>query len=132
MMSPVDILISLELLNLMPVSQKIILGLEIAGLGMTIVFTILIILMICLNLMKKFFYKTEDKKLSQNRKTENLKDKKKKIIAVIISAILAGYYKSDSQFKIRQIEKNTEVKENIPIWGRIVRGGGNIINEDII
>ena len=60
-MSPIEILKRPDLIGSMAASQKLILGIKIAILGMSIVFFILVLLMITLKIMEKVFYKKESK-----------------------------------------------------------------------
>ncbi len=135
-MSPLEILQNPETVQSMTVAQKIIIGGQIALLGMIIVFIILIILMICLKGMENIFYKTSkgvsreiSGDLGEKQTKETVSRNKRKMVAVITAALLNSYYQSASDIEIQQI---TSVKDDVPIWGRIARGGGKFKNIEAI
>lgn len=134
-MSPLEILKRPDLINSMAVSQKFILGLKIAVLGMSIVFFILVLLMVTLKIMEKFLYegksdkstkeKVTEKNAGDDKSTASSELKRRKKVAAIAAAIMKGYYQPNSKLKINKI---TKIDNNISLWGKVSRAGGNLIS----
>ncbi|MCF8008718.1 MAG: OadG family protein [Halanaerobiales bacterium] len=127
-MNPLELLKDPSLVQSMTISEKLISGLMVAILGMVIVFMILFLLLLVLNILKKLFYsekmifKEDGKKMVKSAPDIKLNDdKKKEKVAAIIAAInsIDSFSKKD-KYKIKQIKR---VNDDVPIWGKVARGG---------
>jgi sodium pump decarboxylase gamma subunit len=111
----------------MTLSEKLISGLQVAILGMSIVFTILLLLMLVLKLLEVIFSEDmdfkEDLSETQTSKPEYEPeiDRNDDKVAAIMAAVMSLEDVSKSKFRIRKI---TRTKDDVPIWGRVARGGG--------
>jgi len=125
--NPLDLLRDPNLVQSMTLNQKLISGLQVAILGMLIVFLILFLLMIVVNILKKIFYSEkidfkEDAKKVEPKVADLEPDiDHKKEVAAIMAAIMS--IESSSKQKKFKIKKITRVKDDVPIWGRVTRGG---------
>jgi len=127
--SPIEILRDPNLVQSMSINQKLISGLQVAILGMLIVFFILFLLMVVLKILEKLFYKKKsdlkedktqlerkDKKPAKKRQNEDIKE-----VAAIMAAIMClNTNGKKRKFRIKRI---TRVKDDVPIWGHSARGG---------
>ena len=128
-MNPLELLRDPSLVQSMTLSEKLISGLQVAILGMAIVFVILFLLMVVLKILKKIFYSEkmdfkEDSTQIQPKvpDVELEVDHKEEKVAAIMAAIMSlEGTGGKSKFRIRKI---TRVKDDVPIWGRVARGGG--------
>lgn len=116
-MSPLLLIQNPEMVLTMTISQKIIASVQVMVLGMIVVFFVLFLLMISLNLMEKSIYQKTDRNKDKERDNNDL-------YAVIASVIIAGYYHGSPE-KVK-IGKIVRYEEEVPIWGRINRGGSRI------
>ena len=128
-MNPLELLRDPNLVQSMTLNQKLVSGLQVAILGMVIVFIILFLLMIVVNILKRIFYSEkmdfrEDATQIQPKvpEIEPTTGKKEEKIAAIMAAIssLEDVGKK-SKYRIRKIKR---VNDDVPIWGRAARGGG--------
>lgn len=126
-MNPLELLRDPTLVQSMTLSEKLISGLQVAILGMSIVFIILILLMLVLKFLEIFFSEDMDFKedISETQKTvpeyEPEIDRNDEKVAAIMAAVMSLDDVSKSKFRIRKI---TRTKDDVPIWGRVARGGG--------
>lgn len=126
-MNPLELLRDPTLVQTMTLSEKLISGLQVAILGMSIVFIILILLMLVLKFLEIFFSEDMDFKedISETQTTvpeyEPEIDRNDEKVAAIMAAIMSLEDVSKSKFRIRKI---TRTKDDVPIWGRVARGGG--------
>ena len=126
-MNPLELLRDPSLVQSMTLSEKLISGLQVAILGMSIVFTILILLMLVLKLLEIVFSEDMDFKedVSETQTTvpeyEPEIDRNDEKVAAIMAAIMSLENVSKGKFRIRKI---TRTKDDVPIWGRVARGGG--------
>jgi len=125
--NPLELLRDPSLVQSMTLSEKLISGLQVAILGMSIVFTILILLMLVLKLLEIVFSEDMDFKedVSETQTTvpeyEPEIDRNDEKVAAIMAAIMSLENVSKGKFRIRKI---TRTKDDVPIWGRVARGGG--------
>jgi len=98
-------------------------GLRVTGVGLTIVFSVLVILMIVLMLMKKIFYK-EPGKAKAEVKTETVPvpapapqktTNDEELIAVLTAAIAASLNTSTYNLKIKSYRR---IGSASPVWNR--------------
>ncbi len=128
-MNPLELLRDPTLVQSMTLSEKLISGLQVAILGMSIVFTILILLMLVLKILEVIFSEDMDFKedLSETQtqtatpEYEPEIDRNEEKVAAIMAAVMSLEDVSKSKFRIRKI---TRTKDDVPIWGRVARGGG--------
>ncbi|MCF8000715.1 MAG: OadG family protein [Halanaerobiales bacterium] len=126
-MNPLELLRDPSLVQSMTLSEKLISGLQVAILGMSIVFTILILLMLVLKLLEIIFSEDMDFKedVSETQTTvpeyEPEIDRNDEKVAAIMAAIMSLENVSKSKFRIKKI---TRTEDDVPIWGRVARGGG--------
>ena len=126
-MNPLELLRDPSLVQSMTLSEKLISGLQVAILGMSIVFTILLLLMLVLKLLEIIFSEDMNFKedLSETQTTtpeyEPKIDSNDEKVAAIVAAVMSLENVSKSKFRIRKI---TRTKDDVPIWGRVARGGG--------
>ncbi|MFN2363412.1 MAG: OadG family protein [Halarsenatibacteraceae bacterium] len=132
-MSPLELVRDAETLAEMSLGDTLIAGVQIAIVGMIVVFSILFILMISIKIMEKLANsngkvpgeKVGDKSMSSLGKKET---KKKKIsddkldpeILAVISASIQSYYGSDKKFRILRVKGQGE---ELSAWGQQARGG---------
>ena len=130
-MNPLELLRDPSLVQSMTLSEKLISGLQVAILGMSIVFTILLLLMLVLKLLEVIFSEDmdfkEDLSETQTSKPEYEPeiDRNDDKVAAIMAAVMSLEDVSKSKFRIRKI---TRTKDDVPIWGRVARGG--VISEN--
>ncbi|HKL12572.1 MAG TPA: OadG family protein [Halanaerobiales bacterium] len=128
-MNPLELLRDPTLVQSMTLSEKLLSGLQVAILGMAIVFFILFLLMLVLNILKRIFYSEKmDFKEDTTQVQPKVPDVETKVnrreekVAAIMAAIMSMEDMTQKgKFRIRKI---TRVKDDVPIWGRIARGGG--------
>lgn len=126
-MNPLELLRDPNLVQSMTLNQKLISGLQVAILGMLIVFLILFLLMIVVNILKKLFYSEKmDFKEDTTQVQPKVADIEPKLdhkeeVAAIMAAIMS--MESTGKKKKFRIKKITRVKDDVPIWGRVTRGG---------
>lgn len=128
--SPIEILRDPSLVQSMSLNQKLISGLQVALLGMLIVFFILFLLMVVLKVLEKLFYHQKID-LKENKLNLKFRDKESKKedqtldfeeeVAAITAAIMC--LKSKDKKKKFRIKRITRVKDDVPIWGQRARGG---------
>jgi len=127
--NPLELLRDPTLVQSMTLSEKLLSGLQVAILGMAIVFFILFLLMLVLNILKRIFYSEKmDFKEDTTQVQPKVPDVETKVnrreekVAAIMAAIMSMEDMTQKgKFRIRKI---TRVKDDVPIWGRIARGGG--------
>jgi sodium pump decarboxylase gamma subunit len=114
----------------MTLSEKMISGLMVAILGMAIVFLVLFLLMIVVDILKKAFYsedmsfKEDKSKAPSQSKTTVVEpefDDNNEKVAAIMAAIMSLDGMKSSNFRIKRIKRTND---DVPIWGRVARGGG--------
>ncbi|MFO7815083.1 MAG: OadG family transporter subunit [Halanaerobiales bacterium] len=126
-MNPLELLREPSLVRSMTLSEKLISGFQVAILGMSIVFIILILLMLVLKFLEKRFSEEMDFKedISETKTTvpefEPEIDRNNEKVAAIMAAVMSLEDVSRSKFRIRKI---TRTNHEVPIWGRVARGGG--------
>lgn len=126
-MNPLELLRDPSLVQSMSLGEKLISGLQVAILGMSIVFTILILLMLVLKFLEIAFSEDMDFKedISETKtpvpEFEPEISKKEEKVAAIMAAIMSLEDVSKSKFRIKKI---TRTDDDVPIWGRVARGGG--------
>lgn len=128
-MNPLELLKDPTLVQSMTLSEKLISGLMVAILGMVIVSMILFILMLVLNILKKLFYsekmsfKEDNKKIAKTVPGIKLdEDQEGKKVAAIMAAISSiDSLSKKGKYRIKQIKR---VNDDVPIWGKVARGGG--------
>ena len=98
-------------------------GLEVTGVGLTIVFSVLVILMIVLMLMKTIFYK-EPSKVKQEVKAEPVPapvsvpvkaQNDEELISVLTAAIAASLNTSTYNLKIKSYRR---IGSSAPVWNK--------------
>lgn len=114
----------------MSLNEAISEGLLVTGVGLLIVFSVLIILMLALMAMKALFYKEPQKVVKEDVKSSNVsvasvqpatvennsnKTDDKEIIAVIAAAIAASLNTSVSNLKIKSLKR---IGNNSPVWNK--------------
>ena len=113
----------------MSLNEAISEGLLVTGVGLTIVFAVLIILMLALMAMKALFYKDPDKAVKEEIKPNNVpvsvqpaavdkstaKTDDKELIAVIAAAVAASLNTSVSNLKIKSLKR---IGNNSPVWNK--------------
>ncbi len=113
----------------MSLNEAISEGLLVTGVGLTIVFSVLIILMLALMAMKALFYKDPDKAVKEETKSNNtpvnvqpaavetsaVKTDDKELIAVIAAAIASSLNTSVSNLKIKSLKR---IGNNSPVWNK--------------
>lgn len=110
-------------------------GMLVSGLGMTIVFAVLVILMLVLMIMKVVFYK-EDKPSKQKKNPKISKNGDEELMAVIAAAVAAGTQPSMSEDELiavltaavaaslntstynLKIKSYRRIGSNAPVWNR--------------
>ncbi len=132
-MTALELLQDPALSQSMTVGQKLIAGSQVAVLGMGIVFFILILLMFVLKMMKKFLYeefevKEEAHSITKINKskmatTDSVDEYEEEIVASIMAALRHHIDQSSGGYKIRSIKRTGG--DNVPIWGKMARGGIN-------
>ena len=129
-MNPLELLRDPSLVQSMTISEKMISGLMVAILGMAIVFLVLFLLMIVVNILKKAFYsedmsfKEDKSKAISQSKTPVIEpeiDDNNEKVAAIMAAIMSLDGMKSSNFRIKKIKRTND---DVPIWGRVARGGG--------
>jgi sodium pump decarboxylase gamma subunit len=132
-MSPLELVKDAETLAEMSLGDTLIAGVQIALVGMIVVFSILFILMISIKIMEKLVNskgqvtarKVGDKSMSALGEEETKKNKindnqlNPEILAVI-SASIQSYYGSDQRFRILRVKSQGE---KLSAWGQQARGG---------
>jgi len=128
--NPLELLRDPSLVQSMTLSEKMISGLMVAILGMAIVSLVLFLLMILVELLKKSFYsedmsfKEDKSRVSSKSKTpvsEPEFDDNNEKVAAIMAAIMSLDGMKSSNFRIKKIKRTND---DVPIWGRVARGGG--------
>lgn len=132
-MSPLELVKDAETLAEMSLGDTLIAGIQIAMVGMIVVFSILFILMISIKIMERVVNgnskepggEVGDKSMSSldKRETKVTKisdDKLDPEILAVISAALQGYYGSDQKYKILRVKSQGE---KLSAWGQQARGG---------
>lgn len=132
-MSPLELVKDAETLAEMSLGDTLIAGVQIAMVGMIVVFSILFILMISIKIMERVVNgndkvpggKVGDKSMSsleQGATKENKisDDKLDPEILAVISASIQSYYGSNKKFKILRVKSQGE---KISAWGQQARGG---------
>lgn len=113
----------------MSLNEAISEGLLVTGVGLLIVFSVLIILMLALMAMKALFYKDPNKAVKEVVNVDNtsvnaqpavvesndIKADDKEIIAVIAAAIAASLNTSVSNLKIKSLKR---IGNNSPVWNK--------------
>ncbi len=113
----------------MSLNEAISEGLLVTGVGLLIVFAVLIILMLALMAMKALFYKAPDKAVKDESKPNNTsvsvqpaaaqsnitKTDDKELIAVIAAAIAASLNTSVSNLRIKSFKR---IGNNSPAWNK--------------
>ncbi len=113
----------------MSLNEAISEGLLVTGVGLLIVFSVLIILMLALMAMKALFYKEPEKAVKEEIKSNNIpvnvqpaaaesniaKTDDKELIAVITAAIAASLNTSVSNLKIKSLKR---IGNNSPAWNK--------------
>ncbi len=91
-------------------------GVSVTGIGLLIVFSVLIILMLVMNLMKKIFYKEPQKAIVTDAITyvEEAEDEDE-LIAVFAAAISASLNTSTYNLKIKSYRRTSN---SVPTWSR--------------
>ncbi|MGM0445021.1 MAG: OadG family protein [Bacillota bacterium] len=127
-MNPLELLRDPSLVQSMTISEKMISGLMVAILGMAIVFLVLFLLMIVVDILKKAFY-SKDLSFKEDRArvktkiqvTEPEFDDQNEKVAAIMAAIMSLDGMNKENFRIKKIKRTND---DVPIWGRVARGGG--------
>lgn len=132
-MSPLELIKDAETLAEMSLGDTLIAGIQIAMVGMIVVFSILFILMISIKIMEKVVNgngkvpggKVGDKSMSSleqgaTKEDKISDDKLDPEILAVISASIQSYYGSNKKFKILRV---TSQGENVSAWGQQARGG---------
>ncbi|MFW6377791.1 MAG: OadG family transporter subunit [Bacillota bacterium] len=132
-MSPLELVRDAETLAEMSLGDTLIAGIQIALVGMIVVFSILFILMVSIKIMEKVVNsngevpggKVGDKEMSslENREADNDQNSDEKLnpeILAVISASIQSYYGSDKKFKILRVKSQGE---KLSAWGQQARGG---------
>lgn len=107
----------------MTVQEALAEGLSVTGVGLSIVFSVLVILMLVMMLMKKIFYKDPAKaKKSAPKaapapviKAEEKKVDEGELIAVLTAAIAASLNTSTYNLQIKSYRR---IENNKPLWNR--------------
>lgn len=113
----------------MSLNEAISEGLLVTGVGLLIVFSVLIILMLALMAMKALFYKDPNKAEKEEIKPNNVpvsvkpaavesdvvKTDDKELIAVIAAAVAASLNTSVSNLKIKSLKR---IGNNSPVWNK--------------
>ena len=113
----------------MSLNEAISEGLLVTGVGLLIVFSVLIILMLALMAMKALFYKEPKKAVKEEIKSNNIpvnvqpavaesniaKTDDKELIAVIAAAIASSLNTSVSNLKIKSLKR---IGNNSPVWNK--------------
>lgn len=129
-MNPLELLRDPSLVQSMTIGEKMISGLMVAILGMAIVFLVLFLLMIVVNILKKAFYsedmsfkedKTRTPSQTKTPVAEPEYDDNNEKVAAIMAAIMSLESMKSSNFRIKKIKRTND---DVPIWGRVARGGG--------
>lgn len=128
-MNPLELLRDPTLVQSMTLNEKLISGLQVAILGMAIVFLILFLLMVVLKILKKIFYTEkmdfkEDATQIQPKVPDiepEMEREDKKVAAIMAAIMSLEDFSKKGQFRIKKIKR---VKDDVPIWGRVARGGG--------
>ncbi len=92
-------------------------GVSVTGIGLLIVFSVLIILMLVMNLMKKIFYKEPQKAIVTDAITyvEEEAEDEDELIAVFAAAISASLNTSTYNLKIKSYRRTSN---SVPTWSR--------------
>ena len=112
----------------MTVSQALFQGLQVTGVGLIIVFSVLIVLMLVMIAMKAIFYKpekNEEKALKTpeaNPPVNVNKSDDEELIAVITAAISAYAEKNASSLKVKSFKR---INNNISAWKK---AGSDVTN----
>ena len=112
----------------MSLNEAVSQGLMVTGVGLLIVFAVLIILMLALMAMKTLFYKAPesavkkeevrsqaDSVVQSNQQIENAQIDDTELVAVITAAIAATLNTSASNFNIKSFRR---IGSNAPAWNR--------------
>lgn len=127
-MNPLELLRDPSLVQSMTINEKMISGLMVALLGMAIVFLVLFLLMIVVGILKKAFY-SEDMSFKEDKAKVQTKtqvaepefDDQNEKVAAIMAAIMSLDGMNKGDFRIKRIKRTND---DVPIWGRVARGGG--------
>jgi len=130
-MSPLELIRDAETLAEMTLGETLVAGVQIALVGMIVVFSILFLLMVSIKIMERLVNGNGSEKSAKKTKpapdkkvkSQSSKAKKEKIDAktlAVITASIQSFYGSDKKFKILRIKDH---KENISAWGQQARGG---------
>lgn len=132
-MSPLELIRDAEALAEMSLGETLIAGVQIALVGMIVVFSILVLLMISIKIMERLVNsdgtspadkstkkaKPESEKKSKSRGSKTRADKLDPEILAVITASIQSYYGSGKKFKILRVKDHDE---KISAWGQQARG----------
>ncbi len=101
----------------MTVQEALSQGLSVTGVGLAIVFAVLIILMLVMILMKKVFYKEQPAKVQAKAVPVEtvVADDDEELIAVLTAAIAASLNTSTYNLKIKSYRR---IQSSNPTWNR--------------
>ncbi|MGM0420850.1 MAG: OadG family protein [Bacillota bacterium] len=136
-MSPLELIRDADRLAEMSLGQSVLAAVQVALVGMIVVFAILFILLLAIKVMEKVVYagsppegkgpkskkkkqnKSETKATSRSDENQPEDSLDPKLVAVITAAI-QDYYDGKQEFKILRIKRKSE---HLSAWGREARGG---------
>ena len=129
-MSPLELIRDAETLAEMTLGETLVAGVQIALVGMIVVFSILFLLMVSIKIMERLVNGNDSDR--PTKKTKPAPDKQPggkskpeqasldpEILAVITASI-QSFYGPDKKFKILRVKDH---QENISAWGQQARGG---------
>ena len=130
-MTPLELIRDAEALAEMTLGETLIAGVQIALVGMIVVFSILFLLMISIKIMERLVNgnngdkpgkkaKPAPEKQDKPQAPEVKPDKIDPEILAVITASIQSFYGPDKKFKILRVKDH---EEKISAWGQQVRGG---------